>query len=386
MSKSIVNEGDVKEVLREIMEFIKVSSIVGSEAEGSKFIYDLMVKWGFKPEFQFVEEGRFNVICRINRGSGIKLLLNGHIDTVPPVMDWSRDPFQPVIENRRLYGLGAIDMKSGLITLLYSLRRFLELYEDDLNGEIIYSAVVDEEGYSKGAKKLISEIEYDSAIIGEPYDGIESEVVIGETGKRLLELECIGKAAHAFRPWRGINAIEEAAKLILKIVEEGTIEDEKFGKLQPSTLKIEGGYKVYNVTVPEKCIVEINFLTKPEQTDEYLINWVKEIAKKINLKGELNVRIKEPRYYGYITSENSSIVSSFKKAFEEVHGFKPRIGFKATITDGNIIAMGGIKPLIIYGLRGGNAHMANEYLEINSIGKTCNVYIKTMKNYFNIEN
>ncbi|MEM3985279.1 MAG: M20/M25/M40 family metallo-hydrolase [Candidatus Methanomethylicia archaeon] len=384
MNENIVSEKDVEEILSEIKEFIKTSSIVGSELEGSKFIYDLMIKWGFKPEIQFVEKDRFNVICKVGNGNGNKLLLNGHIDTVPPAANWSRNPFQPVIENGKLYGLGAIDMKSGLITLLYSLRRFLELYEDEFNGEIIYSAVIDEEGYSKGAKNLISYVVYDSAIIGEPYDGIENEVVIGETGKILLELECIGKAAHAFRPWKGINAIEEAAKLILEIVKEGAIEDERFGRLQPTVLKIEGGYKVYNVTVPEKCVVEINFLTKPEQTDEYFMNWIKEIAKKIYLKGEVNVKVKEPRYYGYITSEDSDIVLAFKKAFEEEYGFKPKIGFKATITDGNIIAMGGRKPLIVYGLKGGNAHMANEYLEISSISKTCNIYVKTMKNYFNI--
>lgn len=385
LSEKIVGNGDIEEILNEIKEFIKINSIVGSEIEGSKFIYDLMCKWGFKPELQFVEEGRFNVKCKVGGGSGGKLLLNGHLDTVPPAMGWSEDPFKPVIKNGRLYGLGAIDMKSGLIVLLYSLRRFMELYEDYLNGEIIYSAVVDEEGHSKGAKKLISEVEYDSAIIGEPYDGIENEVVIGETGKILLELEVIGKAAHAFRPWKGINAIEEMAKLILEIVEEGTINDDKFGRLQPTTLKIEGGYKIYNVTIPERCIAEINILTKPEQTDEYFINWIRNIARRIDLKGDLNIRVKEPRYYGYTTSEESNIVSSFKKAFEEEYGFKPKIGFKATITDGNIIAMHGAKPLIIYGLKGGNAHMADEYLDINSIEKTCNVYIKTMKNYFKIE-
>ncbi|MEM3615382.1 MAG: M20/M25/M40 family metallo-hydrolase, partial [Candidatus Methanomethylicia archaeon] len=268
---------DVEEVLRVLGEFIEVKSIVGDEREGSKFIYDLMVEWGFHPEMQLVEGDRFNVVCRVKGGDGRRLLLNGHMDTVPPAMDWSFYPFQPIIRDGRLYGLGAIDMKSGLIALLYSLRRFLERYEGRFNGEIIYSAVVDEEGYSKGAKKLISELDYDAAIIGEPYDGVESSVVIGETGKILLEVECIGRAAHAFRPWNGINAIEEASKLILKIIEKGDVYDERFGRLQPTTLKIEGGYKVYNVTVPEKCIFEMNILTKPEQTDEYFVNWIKEL-------------------------------------------------------------------------------------------------------------
>ncbi|MCR6692114.1 MAG: M20/M25/M40 family metallo-hydrolase [archaeon YNP-LCB-003-016] len=377
---------DLDEIKRRIMEFISVRSIVGEEFEGAKYLTELMRDWGFKPELQKVEENRYNVICRVRLGDvGRRLLLNGHMDTVPPSMDWNVDPFKPFIDDDRLYGLGAIDMKSGLITLLYSLKKFIEENEGGVNGEIIYSAVVDEEGYSKGAKKLVSELDYDAAIIGEPYDGIDSSVVIGETGKILLSIECIGKAAHAFRPWIGVNAIEEASKLILKIVEEGTFEDERFGRIQPTTLKIEGGYKIYNVTLPEKCIFEVNILTKPEQTDEYFINWINELAKKIGLKGGISVKIKEPRYYGYITNENSMIVKAFKKAFEEEYGFKPKIGFKATITDGNIIAMKGAKPLIVYGLRGGNAHMANEYLELKSIEKTCKVYIKTMKNYLKTE-
>jgi acetylornithine deacetylase/succinyl-diaminopimelate desuccinylase-like protein len=377
---------DLDEIKRKIMEFISVRSIVGEEFEGAKYLTELMRDWGFKPELQKVEENRYNVICRVRLGDvGRRLLLNGHMDTVPPSIDWNVDPLKPFIDDDRLYGLGAIDMKSGLITLLYSLKKFIEENEGEVNGEIIYSAVVDEEGYSKGAKKLVSELDYDAAIIGEPYDGIDSSVVIGETGKILLSIECIGKAAHAFRPWIGVNAIEEASKLILKIVEEGTFEDERFGRLQPTTLKIEGGYKIYNVTLPERCIFEVNILTKPEQTDEYFINWINELAKKIDLKGGVSVKIKEPRYYGYITNENSMIVKAFKKAFEEEYGFKPKIGFKATITDGNIIAMKGVKPLIVYGLRGGNAHMANEYLELKSIEKTCKVYIKTMKNYLKTE-
>jgi len=374
------------EIKRRIMEFISVRSIVGEEFEGAKYLTELMRDWSFKPELQKVEENRYNVICRVRLGDvGRRLLLNGHMDTVPPSIDWNVDPLKPFIDDDRLYGLGAIDMKSGLITLLYSLKKFIEENEGEVNGEIIYSAVVDEEGYSKGAKKLVSELDYDAAIIGEPYDGIDSSVVIGETGKILLSIECIGKAAHAFRPWIGVNAIEEASKLILKIVEEGTFEDERFGRLQPTTLKIEGGYKIYNVTLPERCIFEVNILTKPEQTDEYFINWINELAKKIDLKGGVSVKIKEPRYYGYITNENSMIVKAFKRAFEEEYGFKPKIGFKATITDGNIIAMKGVKPLIVYGLRGGNAHMANEYLELKSIEKTCKVYIKTMKNYLKTE-
>ena len=150
-------------------------------------------------------------------------------------------------------------MKSGLVALLFGLKAFVDTFED-FAGEVIYSAVIDEEGFSKGAKALIREINADAAIIGELYFAIERPAVIGATGKFLLEVKVIGKAAHAFRPWLGINAIEEASKIISKIADLEPIVDSRFGKIKPAVLKIEGGYERYNATVPEECVFQVNRL------------------------------------------------------------------------------------------------------------------------------
>lgn len=370
------------ELVNGVKEFVKIPSILGNEREGAKFLIEFLGKLGFNSYLQLVEDERYNVICEVNGSQpGKTLLLNGHIDTVPVTEGWTFNPFEPKIVNGRLYGLGAVDMKSGLIALIYGLKAFLEKVKDDFPGKIIYSAVVDEEGYSKGARKLVSQIKADAAIIGEPYDGINRPVVIGATGKILLEIEVTGKAAHAFRPWLGVNAIEDAARIIVKIKDESLILDERFGRIEPTILKIEGGYKIYNVTLPEKCIFQLNRLTLPEENENKIVNWIREIIKKLNLKSKTTIKVKPPKYDGYIVDRKHEIVRAFKRAFYEEYKLDAKIGYRATITDANVITGEGGIPSIVYGANGGNAHMANEYVEIKSIIKAAKIYANTIKNY-----
>ncbi|MBQ2168441.1 MAG: M20/M25/M40 family metallo-hydrolase, partial [Prevotella sp.] len=70
------------------------------------------------------------------------LLLNAHIDTVKPVASWTRNPFEPTLEDDILYGLGSNDCGGGLVTLLQVYRYFLE-HESPYN--LIYLASAEEE-------------------------------------------------------------------------------------------------------------------------------------------------------------------------------------------------------------------------------------------------
>lgn len=374
-------EIDFNELINGVKDLIKIPSILGKEKDGAKFLVELLGKLGFNAHLQPVENRRYNVICGIEGSQpGKTLLLNGHIDTVPVTKGWTSNPFEPKIIDGRLYGLGSVDMKSGLIALIYGLKSFLNQVKD-FPGKIVYSAVVDEEGYSKGARNLLSRVRADAAIIGEPYNGINRSAVIGATGKILLEVKVIGKAAHAFRPWLGINAIEEAAKIISKIKEEPPTLDKRFGKIEPTILMIKGGYRVYNVTLPEKCIFQVNRLTLPEESERGIVKWIHEKVEKSDLKSKVKVEVKPPKYKGYVVDRNDEIINAFIKAFYEENKVNPKIGYRATITDANVITGEGGIPSIVYGTHGGNAHMANEYVEIKSILKATKVYAHTIRNY-----
>jgi len=232
---------------RLLEEMVSIPSVVGEEKELAEYVASELEALGLKPELQVVEENRPNVIALWDSGKpGRMLMLNGHLDTVPVCEGWSTDPFKPVVKGDRLYGLGALDMKGGLACLLTALKAIVEA-EPDIAGSIAYTAVVGEEAYSKGAKALLKThvARADAVIIGEPYSGYGAGAIpLGITGKILYNIVVKGKAAHAFRPEEGINAIEEAACIIANLHRLKLMEHPKFGRGNLCTLKIEGGYKV----------------------------------------------------------------------------------------------------------------------------------------------
>ena len=134
------------------------------------------------------------------------LLLNSHHDTVNPNSGYTRDPFEPVVENGRLYGLGSNDAGGALVSLLGT---FLHFYErQDLSFNLIYAATAEEEiSGANGIESIIADLgAVDLAIVGEP---TQMKMAIAERGLLVLDCTSTGKAGHAARN-EGINAIYSA--------------------------------------------------------------------------------------------------------------------------------------------------------------------------------
>ena len=99
-----------EETLRDL---ISIPSPSGSEAQVAAYICDFL-----KANKVGVERDKHgNVIAVVGTGEEV-LHINGHMDTVAPVDTWTRDPFKAVVENGLIYGLGASDMKSGLVVMM----------------------------------------------------------------------------------------------------------------------------------------------------------------------------------------------------------------------------------------------------------------------------
>ena len=136
------------------------------------------------------------------------ILLNSHHDTVKPNPQYTKDPFSPIIEDGRLYGLGSNDAGGCLVSLIAA---FLYYYDKaDLKYNVVFAATAEEEISGTGG------IEYtlpylptiDCAIVGEP---TQMQMAVAERG--LMVLDCIshGKAGHAARN-EGENAITKSLK------------------------------------------------------------------------------------------------------------------------------------------------------------------------------
>ncbi|MFK7800898.1 MAG: M20 family metallopeptidase, partial [Anaerolineae bacterium] len=339
---------DADYLLETLKESIRINSILPYEEVMARFFADKLRELGVEPEWHVVAEGRPNVYGCVKLGPSDKLItLTGHTDTVDIAENWLTDPFDPVIKDGKLYGLGSYDMKSGLVCALTAFKALIETPElHDKLGTVAFAATVDEEALGLGAKALL-ETKYgksDAMLLGEPMWGDEAgPIPLGLTGKVLYKLTVVGRAAHGFYPDRGLNAVEAASKIIASLDQLNLYEHPEHGKGNYSTLKFEGGYQEYAIVVPERCEVIITRLTVPGENRASAVVDMQALIDSLDLDCEVTIETPAPFYEPYLIDENSSFVDDFKAAYEGVIGRPPVCGFGRGITDGNIyVADGGI--------------------------------------------
>lgn len=200
-----------EEALRLLKELISIPSVSRCEAAAADMVQCYLSGHGYT-----VQRNGNNVICRSRMWDDSRrtLLLNSHIDTVKPVNGWKHDPYIPVIEDGRLYGLGSNDDGGGLVTLMQT---FFLLDAQKQSYNILFVASCEEEvSGAGGMKKILTELPHiDVALIGEP-TGMQPAVA--ERGLMVLDLEIKGVAGHAARN-EGINAIQRALQIISVVKE-----------------------------------------------------------------------------------------------------------------------------------------------------------------------
>jgi len=365
MSQELPRHIDEEYGINLLREIVKIPSVVGDEKNLAEFLEGELHALGFETRLQWVEEKRPNVIGTYRFGEGKIFMFNGHLDTVPVCEGWTTDPFKPVEQDGRLYGLGSCDMKGGIASIFTALKAIMDS-GIKIRGTLAFSGVLDEEAYSIGAKAILKTelAKADAALIGEPHT---SSVSLGITGKVLYELIVKGKAAHGFSPQRGINAVEEAAKILTSLDKLELKTHPKFGRGTICTLKIEGGYERYSVVVPDRCRVEINRLIVPGESVESAIEDMKRLIGSLGLKAEVEVRTKPPFYEPFEMSPEEPLVKVFTEAFEEVRGKKPEFRYSASITDANVFVGEGKIPTVHHGPGGGGSHQPNEFVNLKEV-------------------
>jgi len=350
--------------IRLLKDMVQIPSVVGDERDLAEFLEKELKALGFETRLQWVQDRRPNVIGVHRFSEGRMFMFNGHLDTVPVCEDWATDPFKPVEKEGKLYGLGSFDMKGGIASILTALKAIMDSGRQ-LKGTLAFSGVVGEEGYSEGARGILKTelAKADAVLIGEPHDDID----LGVTGKVLYELIVKGKSAHAFHPQEGVNAVEEAAKIITALDKLELRTHPKFGKGNTCTLKIEGGYERYSVMVPDRCRIEVSRLTVPEESIDSTIADMKRLVNGLGLKAEVDVRIKPPYYEPFEMSPEEPIVRAYAEAFKEIRGVTPKFGYRASISDANVFVGEGRIPTVQHGPAGETSHQANEFVYLKNV-------------------
>lgn len=197
------------------------------------------------------------------------LLLNAHIDTVKPVPSWTRNPFEPTIENDILYGLGSNDCGGGLVTLLQVFRYFTE-NESPYN--IIYLASAEEEVSGANGISCVLPLlpKIDVAIVGEP-TGMQPAVA--EKGLMVIDMTSHGKSGHAARN-EGVNAIYEMLDDLTWISNYKFKKESEFlGATKMTVTMINAGTQ-HNV-IPDECKAVIDVRTNEYYQNEFLFEFLR---------------------------------------------------------------------------------------------------------------
>ncbi|QES89907.1 M20 family metallo-hydrolase [Rhizosphaericola mali] len=222
------------------------------------------------------------------------VLLNSHHDTVKPNLKYTKDPFQPQIEDGKLFGLGSNDAGGCLVSLIATFTHFYSL--ENLPFNLVIAATAEEEISGKnGIEALLQHAEFQTldgripfsnwenwqAIVGEP---TLLQLAVAEKGLMVLDATANGKAGHAARN-EGENAIYKAMQDIAWFSSyEFQKISEWLGKVKMSVTVIETENKAHNV-VPAVCqyVVDIRI------TDAYTHEEVLAIIQK-NVQSEVKAR------------------------------------------------------------------------------------------------
>jgi acetylornithine deacetylase/succinyl-diaminopimelate desuccinylase family protein len=207
---------------------------------------------------QPVAAKRENIIARCDRsGAGRTLIFEAHQDTVP-IDNMIVAPFGAVIEDGRLYGRGACDIKGGLAAMLAAFGRVVH-EKPPAAANLVMACTVDEEHTFLGVQELVrSGIKGNMAVVAEP---TMLNIVNAHKGVARWILTAPGRSCHSSSPEQGINAIYRMARLLGAIekyatyLRETTV-DPLLGPATMSVGRIEGGTSVN--TVPDRCHIEMD--------------------------------------------------------------------------------------------------------------------------------
>ncbi|WP_239029156.1 succinyl-diaminopimelate desuccinylase [Pseudonocardia acidicola] len=247
---------------------VDVPSVSGAEATLSDALERALREQA--PHLEVIRSGAA-VLARTRLGRDQRVLLAGHIDTVPIA-----DNLPSHREGDLLYGCGTSDMKAGdavfahLAATLTEPRHDLTLVFYDCE-----EIEADRNGLGRIERELPEWLRADLAILGEPTGGT---VEAGCQGTLRVEIRTHGRRAHSARSWLGDNAVHHAAEVLARLGAYSPRDVDIDGCVYREGLqavRIAGG--VAGNVVPDECVVTVNFRFAPDRSADAALAHVRDV-------------------------------------------------------------------------------------------------------------
>ncbi|HXE12268.1 MAG TPA: M20/M25/M40 family metallo-hydrolase [Bryobacteraceae bacterium] len=321
---------------------------------------------------------------RKGAGGGRSLLLTGHIDTVPSgTQEWTRDPFGGELEDGRIYGRGANDMKAGIASNLFVMECIQEIGLP-LAGDVLFETVVDEEfGGSNGTLAgRLRGVNADAAIISEP------------SSLRICPAQRGGRTAHIrFHAPGGILHNGLFPQGVIPQITHFLSNLGGFAARRRSHVRVHEMYADYKdpvpvsvtkiftspwgfgepITVPETGHLELYWQLMPSElqseTEQEFFDWFHHLVETAPEIYPESPEVTFPLRWlpGSSILRTEPIVESLSACAAETLGAPPRVAGIEGPCDLYIFQRGFGIPAVAWGVCGGNTHAADEYVEIDSL-------------------
>ena len=257
-----------------LAELVRINSINPSlspegkgEAEIGAYVADLLNSFGMQVTTYEIEPARVNVVGILKgSGGGKSLLMNAHMDTVG-VEGMIGDPFGAEIREGRMYGRGTQDMKGSLAAMLGAVKALADS-RVELAGDVLITAVADEEHASIGTDDLVKHVTADAAIVTEPTN---LTLCRAHRGFIWYDVETYGRAAHGSRFREGIDANMRMGRFLARLdkLEQELRHRPSHPLVGPPSLhaaRLQGGAEISIYAA--HCLLQIERRTTPGETEK----------------------------------------------------------------------------------------------------------------------
>lgn len=356
--KQGINQEELVKMTEDMIRIPSFAGIENQETGVARYIKSVCDREGIQCRLEEVEDGRCNVIATLpGTGGGKTLLLNGHLDTVEP--NDMEKAFEPWIQDGKLYGRGASDMK-GPVAAMVGAMLAIKRAGIRLAGDLVFTGVLDEEHNSIGTIDLLERgLKADGAIVGEP---TELQVCTAHRGLEWYEFKFIGRTVHGGRQKEGVNAIAKAVKFINALEEEliPRVFARKHPLLEEATLNygvIHGGTQLS--TVAGECSLYVDRRFLPGESYEEVEKEFRGILDRLekedkDFKCVMRVTVESAMKEGYVhlpmeISCEHPLVLTVKEAVKEMSGEEAKMTYFPAWTDGGLLSGYGQIPTVVFG-------------------------------------
>lgn len=348
-----------------------------NELRVAELLADRLEAAGFETDLHTYGDRHGNVIARWGRRDVPTVCLSGHLDTVTVVEgDWGVDPYGADVVDGRLYGRGAVDMKTGVAAIV----RAAEMYVASSPPEgspIALVLTAEEEVGSLGAAALADEPgllpESRLLLIAEPTSNIP---VVGHRGAVWLDLVAGGRSCHGSTPQLGENAIEklmDALRILRDWCESNPTDHDLLGPRTLNIGRLDGG--VLRNIVPARAVAQLDFRTPSEAEQSTLAGTLATLlADHVNVESILSL----PPVY---TEPSHPMVRLVREVVEHHLDVDDGNAVARFFTDASVLtpALGGVPTLICGPGSPDQAHVVDEWCDTAEITTASDIYLDVLQ-------